>query len=57
MKIMNKKKADKRYDIIQEKNIPFEVLAEYQKVRTQIEKLKQLSLQLHQSDDIVCIVL
>ena len=54
---MNKKKADKRYDIIQEKNIPFEVLAEYQKVRTQIEKLKQLSLQLHQSDDIVCIVL
>ena len=25
---MNKKKQDKRYDIIQEKNLPFEVLAE-----------------------------
>jgi len=33
MKIMNKKKEDKRYDIIKEKNLPFEVLAEYQKVK------------------------
>jgi len=34
--IMNKKVSDKRLNILQEKNIPIEVLAYYQKVRNQI---------------------